>query len=167
MAGRPSRESEETRRARPRFQAGKLGRERGFISAFLQASQTALRTHEQEKLEALRNALMHIAITKSLKEDMQIFFLGLVDAFTVTHIEILRLFGAQPGSQGQRRQELGKRLIITDSIVMDLNAKGLLQDPRPYVARSRESAESLVFLDWKLSDLGREFVNFISKPYDT
>src|SRR5205823_11756841 len=125
------------------FRIKEQGKNEIFVSAVLQASQTALRTHEAEKLEALRNALMHIAITKPLKEDYQLFYLGLVDIFTVTHIEILRIF-ENTASHAQRRTELSNRRIITDTFVTDLNTRGLLQDSRPYAARGRESDTPLM-----------------------
>jgi hypothetical protein len=148
------------------FKVESLRENEVFVSAVLQATQAALRTHEREKLEALRNALLHVAVSKPQQEDMQIFYIGLIDSFTVTHIEILRAF-EHPSASGIRRSELGKRRTITDSLVMDLNARGLLVDPRPVAARNRESSEALVLIGWKPSDLGREFLNFISKPFDS
>jgi hypothetical protein len=145
------------------FKIEDLGKNEVFVSAVLQASQIALRTHESEKLDALRNALLHIAITKPLKEDFQIFYLSLVDAFTVTHIEILRVFN-KSGEHAQRRAELSARRIITDPFVMDLNNRGLIKDTRPYAARGRESDSSLVSYEWHLSDLGRGFLTFSSNP---
>ncbi|HKI00093.1 MAG TPA: hypothetical protein VJ999_13380 [Candidatus Sulfotelmatobacter sp.] len=147
------------------FKIEELGKSEVFVSAVLQASQIALRTHEAEKLEALRNALLHIAITKPLKEDFQIFYLNLIDTFTVTHIEILRVFD-KPDAHPQRRVELSNRRIITDPFVMDLNNRGLIKDSRPLAARGRESDTALVSYEWSLSDLGRGFLAFISKPYD-
>jgi hypothetical protein len=147
------------------FKIEELGKNEVFVSAVLQASQIALRTHEAEKLEALRNALMHIAITKPLKEDFQIFYLNLVDAFTVTHIEILRIFD-KPGPHTLRRAELSNRRIITDPFVMDLNNRGLIKDSRPLAARGRDSDTALVLYEWSLSDLGRGFLTFVSRPYD-
>jgi len=52
---------------------------------------------------------------------------------------------------------------MTDSVVLDLNSRGLLEDPRPYAARMRESQEGLVTVGWSRSPLGREFLSFVSE----
>jgi hypothetical protein len=49
-------------------------------------------------------------------------------------------------------------------MVNDLNNQGLLIDPRPFVARTRESPESLTIAGWRLSPLGNEFLLFIALP---
>jgi hypothetical protein len=49
-------------------------------------------------------------------------------------------------------------------MVLDLNDRGLLIDPRPYVARTRESNDSLTIQGWTLSALGKEFMSFIAYP---
>src|ERR1035438_9693178 len=38
-----------------------LAKDDAFFSAFAQATQAALRTHQQEKLDALRNAVLNVA----------------------------------------------------------------------------------------------------------
>ncbi len=146
------------------FRIENLSRNEAFVSAVFQATQIAVRTHQAEKREALRNALLHIALSRSLDEEMQIFFLGLIDVFTTTHIEVLRMFNADSASQAHSRSELSNRRTLSDPVVMDLDNRGLIKDTRPYVARGRESDQSLVSYSWPLSDLGRKFLSFISKP---
>ena len=45
-----------------------------------------------------------------------------------------------------RRSELRNRRQLTDPMVLDVNDRGLLVDPRPYVARTRESTDFLCFI---------------------
>ena len=71
--------------------------ERVFVAAIAQATQAALRTHEAEKREALKNAVVHVAInavvgTRSgvvgdapIRSYLEIMFLNMVDNFTATH----------------------------------------------------------------------------------
>lgn len=40
-----------------------------FVSATLQATQAALRTHQKEKLEALRNAVLNTAVNQEPEDD--------------------------------------------------------------------------------------------------
>jgi hypothetical protein len=63
-----------------------------------------------------------------------------------------------------RKAELRERRQLTDPMVLDLNDRGLLIDPRPYVARTRESIDSLTIQGWTLSPLGKEFLSFIAPP---
>jgi hypothetical protein len=112
------------------FRIENLQNNEAFISLMPQATQTAMRTHQREKLEALRNAVPNVATSKSLDEEKQLVFLGLVDIFTATHLEILRLF-VNPGAYPpERRGELRERRRLTDPMVLDLNDRGLLIDPR-------------------------------------
>ncbi|NER07865.1 MAG: hypothetical protein F6K17_37605, partial [Okeania sp. SIO3C4] len=46
---------------------------------------------QQEKLEALRNAILNSAIPNSLKDDIQAIFLKWIDEFTVSHIRLLKM----------------------------------------------------------------------------
>jgi len=144
------------------FKIDDLANNDAFVSAVLQATQIAMRTHQQEKLDALRNALLNVIRLKSLDEETQDFFFGLIDMFTVTHIEVLRLFEDRIGFSPLRRQQLQGRRSLTDPVVLDLNLRSLVEDPRPFAARARESNDALVGLAWTLSPLGKQFMKFIS-----
>jgi hypothetical protein len=63
-----------------------------FVDTALQASQIALRNHQEEKLQALRNAVVNAAAPEAPAVSLQQFFLRLVDEFTVWHLRLLRLF---------------------------------------------------------------------------
>jgi hypothetical protein len=63
-----------------------------FISAVMQASSVAQRTHKQEKLDALRNALVNIALAQMPDETLESIFLGYIDGFTEWHIRVLRVY---------------------------------------------------------------------------
>jgi len=145
------------------FKIEDLSKNEVFVSATIQATQIALRTHQEEKREALRNALLNVIRDKSLEEETQIFFFALIDLFTVTHLEVLRLFADPAKFPAQRRDELRDRRGVTDPVVLDLNSRGLLEDPRPFAARMRESPEGFVSAGWTLSPLGRQFLSFISE----
>ncbi len=134
-----------------------------FVTAFLQASQAAIRNHQQEKRDALRNAVLHAAVGDAPNEDMQLMFISWIEVFTPTHLQILRVFES-PASFAVGRASLAQQRALTDQVVNDLNGRGLVQDHRPYVARDRESANALVSLGWTLSDLGRQFLAFILSP---
>jgi hypothetical protein len=117
-----------------------------FISTIVSASQIAIKNHQKEKLEALRNAVLNVAVGSGLTEDTEAIYLSLIDRYTAWHLRILRLFqnplqlGAQKGLRpenyyigGSRAQFLetyypdmrGQREFY-DIAVSDLHAQGLL-----------------------------------------
>ena len=63
-----------------------------FISTVVSASQAAIKTHEQEKLEALRSAVLNVAKGSGLTADQEAMFLGFIERYTPWHLRILRLF---------------------------------------------------------------------------
>lgn len=65
-----------------------------FVSAVMHASQIALRTHQSEKLDALRNAIVNVAKGQAPDATLQNVFLNLVDSFTELHLRILKVFQA-------------------------------------------------------------------------
>lgn len=80
------------------FQTDSLVSNEAFLTAFLHASQAAVRSHQQEKLEALRNAVLNVALGRAPDEDLQLIFLNLVDELTPWHLRVLSLFKRPPGS---------------------------------------------------------------------
>jgi hypothetical protein len=143
------------------FRFEDLGSNERFVSAMIQATQSATKTHRKEKLEALRNAILNIALGHSPTDDLQAIFLSLVDSFTPVHLEVLRYF------QHQNDFDLGRfrtERYVSDQATMDLLSRGLVLDTRPYAARGRDSDEALVYYDWRVSDLGKQFIELISNP---
>ena len=63
-----------------------------FIDTVMHASLAALRNSQQEKIEALRNAVLNAALPNPPEESLQQIFLSLIDTFTVWHLRILHLF---------------------------------------------------------------------------
>jgi hypothetical protein len=84
-----------------------LAKDEAFVSAFAQATQAALRTHQQEKLDALRNAVLNVALGREPDADRQGQFLSLVDRFTaahlIPHLILLRFFQDPSGHFEKRR----------------------------------------------------------------
>lgn len=162
-----------------RVNAESLRDDEAFITVVMQASQAAMRNHANEKLEALRNAIVNTALKQETDEAMQQMFINYVDTFTVWHIRLLKLFQdpagwfqatgkhAPPfvitGSVAQMIQaaypEIGNRRDLLETIVNDLNTKGLggpggalytiMSGRGPYEKRT--------------TDLGDQFLSFISE----
>jgi hypothetical protein len=63
-----------------------------FIDAVMFASQAAIKTSQEEKREALKNAVLNSALPDPPDDSRQQIFIGLVESLTVWHLKILRFF---------------------------------------------------------------------------
>lgn len=112
------------------FKAETLSGREEFISAALQASQSAIRTHQRDKLDALRNAVLNIAIGRNPDEDEQAMFLGYIDALSTWHIRLLR-FLENPGRVAAERH------VRTDSNIVG-SISHVLEQIHPELRGRRE-----------------------------
>lgn len=65
-----------------------------FVDVFLRASQAAGRTHREEKLEGLRNAVLNSAVHSDLSGDKQMMFVSYLEDLTPSHLKVLTLLSA-------------------------------------------------------------------------
>lgn len=86
----------ETARRVDDLQPEKLAQNQAFISATLQAARIAMNTHQREKREYLRNALLNIALGRESEEVKHQIFLNAIDAFTPVHVKVLNLIWRGP-----------------------------------------------------------------------
>lgn len=84
------------------FDPEKLPENQVFISTVMQTTQMALRTHQQEKLDALRNITLHSATQINIDETVQAIFLNLIDRFAPLHLQLLRLLNDPSGWANER-----------------------------------------------------------------
>jgi hypothetical protein len=146
------------------FRVENLQNNESFVSAVIQATRAAAGTRQQEKLTALRNAVLNTALSNSLDEDKQSVFLNLIEVLSATHLLLLHLFNDRSAFSHERRVQIIQRRALTDPMIIELTSRGLLNDPRPYVARNRDSGESLSIQEWTLTALGKEFLSFVATP---
>jgi hypothetical protein len=78
------------------FKFENLAENEAFISATIQATRIAIGTHQKEKREYLRNALLNIATGKNSDEIKQQIFLNAVEAFSTVHVKALNLIWRTP-----------------------------------------------------------------------
>ena len=103
-----------------------------FIDTIMQASQVALRNSQQEKLDALRNAVLNSACPHPVDQSLQQMFLNLVDLLTVWHIRILKLL-SNPVRWFHERGRRPPEYPITGSLVR------FLIDAYPKLRRTKDS----------------------------
>jgi len=142
-----------------------------FISTVIQASTIAIRNHEKEKMEALRNAVFNVALHGSPEEWKREWFLTLIDVFSVLHLQVLMMLAkAEETSPGRvpvktaieeiaaRAEQLvpalsGQRK-VAEVIIGDLCGKGLLFWNEVYIPSGAK----------QVSELGREFLRLLTEP---
>ena len=127
------------------FRVEDLSQNETFITVVMHATQVAIRNHQQEKLEALRNAVLNTAMSKAPENDRQLMFLNFIDELTPWHLRLLRFFDA-PETWGNRHnisypnwhsgspgnlleftfEELSGQRDFYDQVVRDLHYRGLM-----------------------------------------
>lgn len=162
------------------FKLDSLAENDMFITTVMHASQVAIRNHQEEKLEALRNAVLNSALGYAPEEDLQLMFLNFVDAFTPWHIKVLAFFDS-PEAYCQTRgnklgtstmsspavlleqtfTELGANREFYDQILNDLYLRGL-------VNTTKDSFHTMIttqgIYSSRTTEMGKKFISFITSP---
>jgi hypothetical protein len=161
------------------LRADELSNNEAFITTLMQASQAAVRNHQSEKLEGLRNAVANAALPHPPEESIQQIFIQLLDDFTVWHLRILKLFhdprawfqtnGKAPPSFAISSDlervllaaypELENRRNFYDRIVADLTDRGLFAGSGLHTMMSASGA-----FERRATEMGDQFLDFIQKP---
>ena len=141
-----------------------------FISTLLYASHLAIRTHHEEKLAALRNAVINTARDQAPEATLQQMFLDFVDSLTELHLQILKFFqnpGPPPGGmtmgglshviEGAFPELRGQRAIY-EQIGRDLNSRGLLA-----VVGFNVTMSASGLAEKRTTDLGDRFLQVIEE----
>jgi hypothetical protein len=151
-----------------------LASDPAFISLVERASKMATQSAQQEKLDALKNAIVNAAAGIDIKADERKIFLNLVDELTPSHLLMLE-FLSDPGPYGKAHgvkyeshmlggspaalleeafpEWKGKREVY-DLILQDINTKGLVRNgihslmSEPGMYQSRTTSRGKQFLDF-------------------
>ncbi|EMN1411720.1 hypothetical protein ROS59_003779 [Enterobacter cloacae] len=140
-----------------------------FISAVFYASHLAMKTHQEEKLDALKNAIENVALDVEKDEVYQQVFLNYVDTLTVLHMRLLR-FAKNPNPPSNMM--MGSLESIFDKQNSDLNYnrefinqawKELYNNGLIDVDSMSIHSSSGGLRQSRLTDLGKRFTIFITK----
>lgn len=149
-----------------------------FLDTILQATQIALRSTQQEKRRALRNAIINAALPSPPDHALQLMFLNFIDTFTDWHLVILKLFH-EPALHPElkefgHRQQLGGGLstilekafpelkgnqAFYDQVWRDLYVRGLVTTEGLH---SMMSSSGL--LASRTTAIGKDFIKFVQEP---
>lgn len=156
----------------------------------MHASQTAIRNHQADKLDALRNAVLNAALPNAPDEDLQLMFVRFVDQNTAWHLKILKLY-EDPWTWGQQHKieypaspekvhiieyhfpELVDKREFFELICNDLYAQSLttvaagnftvsteIPDDRTWPQQLRDH------LSPRISRIGKLFLSFVESPIE-
>lgn len=158
-----------------RFHLEDLSSNPQFLDTVLQATSYALKTSDEEKVKAFKNAIINTALDKAPEKIISEIFLTLTDNFTAWHIRTLHFFNnpagwfasanrkrphyngssltvillhAYPEMQGQRQ--------LVEMVFGDLRRAGLLHQ-----GDLVEPMWGLGLMSSRTTDLGKKFLAFI------
>jgi hypothetical protein len=146
-----------------------------FVTVVFNATQAAMRTHQPEKLEALRAAVMNSALPMAPDEHMQLMFIRFVDELTALHLRILS-YARNPSGWFERHQtpkpdismgargtvleaalpELRGRSDVYSQAANELSARGLMSGSFSGMVSQQGMYDKLT------SPLGDHFLTFIT-----
>jgi hypothetical protein len=161
----------------------KLRENEVFISAISQATLAAIRTHEKEKLKALRNAVLNSALPTAPDEDLQHILVHMIDTLTPWHLRVMKSVNALWSWHDERtRPDIGlpdpyfvppcphdimeksfpglqERPDFFDFLLRDLSNRGLLA-----VTSGHGGLDGKDYCKIGPTPLGIEFRKFITSP---
>jgi len=162
------------------FDPASLANNEPFVSVALQASRAALQTHQKEKLDALRNAVLNVAAGRAPTEDEQAMFLWYIETLTTWHIKMLKFFEAPmqmaaqhgartdysfAGALTQPLEEVYPELLgrrdFYDQLARDLEGRGFLNS-RADVLHTMMTGSGMAAK--RTTEMADRFLAFIASP---
>jgi hypothetical protein len=151
-----------------------------FITAVANATYIATLTHQEEKLEALRNAVLNSGLPDSIGDDLQLIFLNYIRDLTPWHLKVLTFADDPIKWQKEHNFDLTKYkpsdflillgLVFPElenkkdfytQICDDLDSKGLAA----FFTSNIEGMPKIDNLtDSRTTPMGKEFLKFITSP---
>lgn len=157
-----------------------LAQDEAFITILLQAQQIALRSHQEEKLEALRNAVINSALPLSIDENTKLLFLGFIDGFTPIHFRLMNFLNDPKQLVEEFDVDVDRsdwcnalfpefytKTYLYNQVFRDLQSKGLIKMEQHLLAseegkRRTENLERLI----KENDIATA-IKLVDSPYKT
>jgi len=148
-----------------------------FVDAFMQAFQIAMRNHHEEKLEALRNAVVNTAKPTFPEESLYLTFLNLVDILTPSHLKVLLIVHERElGIKDQRLDTRMMAVSLLQKVLSDYQelrgdhsfAKLIIRELTDRDLILSTNSPDIYFKDGNTyesytTEFGKKFVHFISE----
>ena len=153
-----------------------LAENENFLDALSTATLIVNRSHQQEKITALRNAVLNSALADSPDADKQSMFLQYIAELTPSHMQLLSLF--DNAKEYFRREDIewvevmmgGRSHLVEkafpswtrdfyNQLTRQLRSNGLIVIDNLHITQSGAGLSDSV-----TSPFGKEFIHFISEP---
>jgi hypothetical protein len=143
----------------------RLEKDEAFFSAFAQATQAATKTHQQGKREALRNAVLNVALGKEPDSNRQHQFFALIDGFSETHLAVLKLLNDPSGYF----QLLGQKAPQLNHVKAKMLVSSLVGEAFPSLNETSEDlgATAFQFIELLLDDLAKAHLVRLERHQET
>lgn len=160
------------------FKIESLSQNELFISIVNRTSQLAISNHQEEKVVALKNAVMNTALNIKIDENEQMMFLNLIDSITPWHIRLIDYFydprerfkennikpteymmGSPITPLVEFYPELARRDDLINLLVKELYNDGILN-----IKDLNVSMTSNGMYEPRLTEYGKRFLSFIKAP---
>ena len=162
----------------PSLTVASLSTDDEWIDAVLAATRIALCTGREEKWQALKSALAHVALRDEPAHDLDSTFLNLIDVLTPSHLRVLhmlqstRAFAAWQGTTVPITIDRSFHWVVErllpdvpfDTYTLlrtDLESRGLVMSGAAAVAASRDPVDQRL-----TTRLGDKFLSFISESVE-
>lgn len=148
-----------------------------FVDTVLQATTYALKTSDELKIAALKNAIINTALNEAPDKTISQIFLNLIDSFTSLHIQILNLFNDPENWFKSNNKRLPNYMsaglinVVTEAYP-DLKGQNELlniiwDDLKRAGLHNSGSLNTMMtgngLLSQRTTDLGKEFLRFIKE----
>lgn len=152
----------------------KMFQDETFITFIINTTQSAMRTHQDEKINMYKNVLINSYVCNNIDGDKKLIFLNWLDNLTFTHMKVLA-FMDQPsefcnnsdgntmytiaGIMRMSFPDFNDNRQIYENIVKDLYYKGLINTDNISVNMTSSGAFAS-----RTTAIGKEFISFVSNP---
>jgi hypothetical protein len=147
-----------------------------FVDAVVTATRTVEHTHQEEKISALRNAVLNSVAPDAPDADTQAIMLSLVDRFTPSHLRLVTLWDDPPawfarhGLNPPQGVMAGSRTQTVEAGLPEMMGRkdfyllvaGDLGDAGMLAASLSGVVSGSALMDRLTTGFGRQFVRFIS-----
>lgn len=147
-----------------------------FITGLMQAMQIIMRNHQEEKKEALKNAVINMAKPAFTDDNISLMFMSWIDVFTIWHIRVLEFLNSDsiPTKNGKVDMKLANAPLeqrirkafpadeydpdLVRQVLNDLSDRGLIVP----TSEARVPEGHAVF-QADVRDFGKKFLRFIQE----
>lgn len=161
---------QEAVKRRPSLTEEDIEKHQAFVSASIRAAQIDFNTHEQEKREYLRTALLNVLLGTTADETKQQIFFNAIDAFAAAHVKALQVLAGRttvPWTESLSNRtfvsaieatmpKMKNQAPLVDAILNDLNNRGFATVGKSYLPYQPGGSS--------VTNLGLEFLRFVLDP---